>query len=120
MAERLKHQLLEKEKIVDIVAGPDSYKDLPRLLTLTDSSQTAVNVLLSLDETYADIVPVRLNQDAVTAFVYVKQAVYPVNIIFILLYARKFNGMSDFLSNCSRSVTFVQIALSLYRAMAIM
>lgn len=69
MAERLKHQLLEKEKIVDIVAGPDSYKDLPRLLTLTDSNQTAVNVLLSLDETYADIVPVRLNQDAVTAFV---------------------------------------------------
>lgn len=56
---------------MDVVAGPDSYKDLPRLLTLTDSNQTAVNVLLSLDETYADIVPVRLNQDAVTAFVYV-------------------------------------------------
>lgn len=69
MAERLKHQLLEKEEIVDIIAGPDSYKDLPRLLSLTDSNQTAVNVLLSLDETYADIVPVRLNQDSVTAFV---------------------------------------------------
>jgi len=120
MAERLKHQLLEKEKIVDIVAGPDSYKDLPRLLTLTDSNQTAVNVLLSLDETYADIVPVRLNQDAVTAFVYVKQAVYPINIIFIILYSRKFNGISEFLSNCSRSVMFVRIAVSLYRAMAIM
>lgn len=72
MAERLKHQLLEKEKTVDIIAGPDSYKDLPRLLSLTDSNQTAVNVLLSLDETYADIVPVRLNQNSVTAFVYVK------------------------------------------------
>jgi tRNA A37 methylthiotransferase MiaB len=71
MAERLKHQLLEKEQAVDIVAGPDSYKDLPRLLALTDNNQTAVNVLLSLDETYADIVPVRLNQDSVTAFVYV-------------------------------------------------
>ncbi|PNF27510.1 CDK5RAP1-like protein [Cryptotermes secundus] len=69
MAERLKHQILEKEEIVDIIAGPDSYKDLPRLLSLTDSNQTAVNVLLSLDETYADIVPVRLNQDSVTAFV---------------------------------------------------
>ncbi|KDR12757.1 CDK5 regulatory subunit-associated protein 1, partial [Zootermopsis nevadensis] len=69
MAERLKHQLLEKEQTVDIVAGPDSYKDLPRLLTLTDNNQTAVNVLLSLDETYADIAPVRLNQDSVTAFV---------------------------------------------------
>lgn len=113
MAERLKHQLLEKEKIVDIVAGPDSYKDLPRLLTLTESNQTAVNVLLSLDETYADIVPVRLNQDAVTAFVCVKQAVYPINIIFIILYSRKFNGILDFLSNCSRSVMFVRIALSL-------
>jgi tRNA A37 methylthiotransferase MiaB len=69
MAERLKHQLLEKEEIVDIIAGPDSYKDLPRLLSLTDSKQTAVNVLHSLEETYADIVPVRLNQDSVTGFV---------------------------------------------------
>lgn len=69
MAERLKHQLVEKEKAVDVVAGPDSYKDLPRLLALTDNDQTAVNVLLSFDETYADIVPVRLNQDSVTAFV---------------------------------------------------
>lgn len=69
MAERLKHTLLEKEAAVDLIAGPDSYKDLPRLLALTDNSQTAVNVLLSLDETYADIMPVRLNQDAVTAYV---------------------------------------------------
>ncbi|XP_049876060.1 mitochondrial tRNA methylthiotransferase CDK5RAP1 [Pectinophora gossypiella] len=69
MAERLKQKLIEKEKAVDVVAGPDSYRDLPRLLALTSSGQTAVNVLLSLDETYADVVPVRLNQDSVSAFI---------------------------------------------------
>lgn len=70
MAERLKTQLLEKEKLVDVVAGPDSYRDLPRLLHLTErNDQRAVNVLLSLDETYADVAPVKLNKDAVTAFV---------------------------------------------------
>ncbi|XP_047535306.1 mitochondrial tRNA methylthiotransferase CDK5RAP1 [Vanessa atalanta] len=69
MAERLKEKLIEKEKAVDVVAGPDSYRDLPRLLALTESGQTAVNVLLSLDETYADVVPVRLNQDNISAFI---------------------------------------------------
>lgn len=70
MAERLKIQLLEKEKSVDVISGPDSYKDLPRLLAITKTGgPSAVNVLLSLDETYADIIPVRLNQNAVTAFV---------------------------------------------------
>ncbi|XP_047992267.1 CDK5RAP1-like protein [Leguminivora glycinivorella] len=69
MAERLKTKLIEKEKAVDVVAGPDSYRDLPRLLALTQSGQTAVNVLLSLDETYADVMPVRLNQDSVSAFI---------------------------------------------------
>lgn len=69
MAERLKHKIIEKEKAVDLIAGPDSYKDLPRLLALTENNQTAVNVLLSLDETYADVMPVRLNEDAVTGFV---------------------------------------------------
>lgn len=69
MAERLKERLIEKEKAIDIVAGPDSYKDLPRLLALTDNNQVAVNVLLSQDETYADITPVRLNTNSVTAYV---------------------------------------------------
>ncbi|CAG4944606.1 unnamed protein product [Parnassius apollo] len=69
MAERLKEKLIEKEKAVDVVAGPDSYRDLPRLLALTDSGQTAVNVLLSLDETYADVMPVSLNENKVSAFV---------------------------------------------------
>ncbi|PZC73822.1 hypothetical protein B5X24_HaOG208748 [Helicoverpa armigera] len=69
MAERLKEKLIEKEKAVDVVAGPDSYRDLPRLLALTENGQTAVNVLLSLDETYADVVPVRLNEGSVSAFI---------------------------------------------------
>ena len=65
MAERLKEQLLEvrndEKPLVDIVAGPDAYKDLPRLLAITkNSDQTAINVLLSVDETYADVVPSRL------------------------------------------------------------
>lgn len=70
MAERLKEKLLEKERWVDVVAGPDSYKDLPRLLAVTKSTnQSMVNVLLSLDETYADVKPMRLNSDSVTAYV---------------------------------------------------
>ncbi|XP_022190813.2 mitochondrial tRNA methylthiotransferase CDK5RAP1 [Nilaparvata lugens] len=73
MAERLKHQLIEKEKSVDLVAGPDSYRDLPRLLALTQNNQSAVNVLLSLDETYADVMPTRLNEDSVTAFVSIQR-----------------------------------------------
>ncbi|XP_070395040.1 mitochondrial tRNA methylthiotransferase CDK5RAP1-like isoform X2 [Dermacentor albipictus] len=69
MAERLKEKLIEKEKAVDIVAGPDSYRDLPRLLALARSGQVGVNVQLSLDETYADVVPVRLNENSKSAFV---------------------------------------------------
>ncbi|XP_044253498.1 CDK5RAP1-like protein [Tribolium madens] len=69
MAERLKHKVLEKDKTVDLVAGPDAYRDLPRLLALTENDQKSVNVLLSFDETYADIMPVRLNENSVSAFV---------------------------------------------------
>ncbi|KAL7837807.1 hypothetical protein SRHO_G00275180 [Serrasalmus rhombeus] len=58
MAERLKTELLEKEKLVDVVAGPDAYRDLPRLLTLAHGGQRASNVLLSLEETYADVIPI--------------------------------------------------------------
>uniref|UniRef100_A0A8B9LGP0 Mitochondrial tRNA methylthiotransferase CDK5RAP1 n=1 Tax=Astyanax mexicanus TaxID=7994 RepID=A0A8B9LGP0_ASTMX len=58
MAERLKTELLEKEKLVDVVAGPDAYRDLPRLLSLAHGGQRASNVLLSLEETYADVMPV--------------------------------------------------------------
>jgi MiaB/RimO family radical SAM methylthiotransferase len=71
MAERLKTKLLEKENMVDIVAGPDSYRDLPRLIHLIDheEQQHAVNVILSMDETYADIVPIRTTNNNVSAFV---------------------------------------------------
>lgn len=68
MAERLKHKLLD-ETLIDLVAGPDSYKDLPRLLAHTDSNEEAINVMLSHDETYADVLPVRLNENSVSAFV---------------------------------------------------
>ncbi len=69
MAERVKSQLLEEEKIVDLVVGPDAYKDLPNLVKEIDEGQSAVNVLLSKEETYGDIAPVRLNSNGVTAFV---------------------------------------------------
>ncbi len=69
MAERLKSKLLEEEKLVDIVVGPDAYRSLPALVMEAESGQKAVNVLLSRDETYADISPVRLNSNGVSAFV---------------------------------------------------
>lgn len=69
MAERLKKDLLEEEKLVDLVAGPDAYRDLPVLIEEVESGQKAVNVLLSREETYADISPVRLGSGGVTAFI---------------------------------------------------
>jgi tRNA-2-methylthio-N6-dimethylallyladenosine synthase len=69
MAERLKNKFLEEEKIVDMVVGPDAYRDLPKLVEEADSGQKAVNVFLSREETYADITPVRLNTNGVTAFI---------------------------------------------------
>lgn len=69
MAERLKSKLLDEEKVVDIVVGPDAYRDLPNLIESVEGGQKAVNVLLSLEETYADISPVRLDSNGVTAFI---------------------------------------------------
>ena len=69
MAERLKAQFLEQEKLVDMVVGPDAYRTLPGLIEEAETGQKAVNVLLSRDETYADIAPIRLNSNGVTAFV---------------------------------------------------
>jgi tRNA-2-methylthio-N6-dimethylallyladenosine synthase len=69
MAERLKTQLLEEEKVVDIVAGPDAYRDIPKLVEEAGSGQKAVNVFLSREETYADISPIRLNSNGVTALI---------------------------------------------------
>ena len=69
MAERLKTKFLDEEKIVDLVVGPDAYKDLPNLLAEVDDGRDAINVILSKEETYGDISPVRLNSNGVTAFV---------------------------------------------------
>ncbi|BDQ11186.1 tRNA (N6-isopentenyl adenosine(37)-C2)-methylthiotransferase MiaB [Sediminibacterium sp. TEGAF015] len=69
MAERLKAQLLEQEKLVDLVIGPDAYRSLPALIEEASSGQKGVNVLLSREETYGDISPVRLNSNGITAFV---------------------------------------------------
>ena len=69
MAERLKSQFLEEEKIVDMVVGPDAYKDLPNLLAEVEEGRDAINVILSKEETYGDISPVRLNSNGVNAFV---------------------------------------------------
>ena len=65
MAERLKHKFLEEEKTVDMVVGPDAYKDLPNLLEDVDDGKNAVNVILSKDETYGDISPTRINSNGV-------------------------------------------------------
>ncbi|WP_445721969.1 tRNA (N6-isopentenyl adenosine(37)-C2)-methylthiotransferase MiaB [Flavobacterium sp.] len=69
MAERLKDKFLEEEKIVDMVVGPDAYKDIPNLLKEVEDGRDAINVILSKEETYGDISPVRLNSNGVTAFV---------------------------------------------------
>jgi tRNA-2-methylthio-N6-dimethylallyladenosine synthase len=69
MAERLKSKFLEEEKLVDVVVGPDAYRDLPNLIDQVDGGQRSVNVLLSREETYADINPVRLNSNGINAFV---------------------------------------------------
>ncbi|MBI1182805.1 tRNA (N6-isopentenyl adenosine(37)-C2)-methylthiotransferase MiaB [bacterium] len=69
MAERLKTKLLEEEKVVDIVVGPDAYRELPKLVETAETGQKAVNVFLSREETYADISPIRLDSNGVTAFV---------------------------------------------------
>lgn len=69
MAERLKSKLLEEEKLVDMVVGPDAYRTLPALIEEAGTGQKAVNVMLSRDETYGDISPVRLNSNGITAFV---------------------------------------------------
>ena len=69
MAERLKSKFLEEEKLVDVVVGPDAYRELPQLLNEVESGHKAINVLLSREETYADISPVRLNGNGITAFI---------------------------------------------------
>lgn len=76
MAERLKEKLLEKDKLVDVVVGPDAYRDLPRLLARAEDGDTAINTLLSLDETYADVAPVRTADNRVSAYVSIMRGWY--------------------------------------------
>ncbi|KIH43896.1 hypothetical protein ANCDUO_26091, partial [Ancylostoma duodenale] len=83
MAERVRHGLLAKKGLVDVVAGPDAYRDLPRLLAVARVGSSAINVQLSVEETYADVRPVRVDEDAKTAFVLVEVS------NFLLLSARK-------------------------------
>lgn len=69
MAERLKYRWLEEEKIVDLVVGPDAYRDLPMLISRVEDGKSSINILLSKEETYADVNPVRLGGNGITAFV---------------------------------------------------
>ena len=69
MAERLKHKFLEEEKLVDLVVGPDAYRDLPKLVATAEDGEKGVNVFLSREETYADISPMRLDSNGVSAFI---------------------------------------------------
>jgi tRNA-2-methylthio-N6-dimethylallyladenosine synthase len=69
MAERLKSKLLEQEKLVDLVVGPDAYRDLPNLLAKVDDGEKGINVLLSREETYADIAPLRLDSNGIVGFI---------------------------------------------------
>ena len=69
MAERLKNKLLNEEKIVDLVAGPDSYRDLPKLLNTINDNKKAINTILSLEETYDNIIPLRLNSNGINAYI---------------------------------------------------
>ncbi|HOZ86983.1 MAG TPA: radical SAM protein, partial [Bacteroidia bacterium] len=69
MAERLKSQLLEEEKLVDLVVGPDAYRDLPNLIDEAGDGRKAINVILSKEETYADLTPVRLGSNGVTSYI---------------------------------------------------
>ncbi len=69
MAERLKHKFLEQEQLVDIVVGPDAYRDIPNLVRTAEDGDKGVNVYLSREETYADISPVRLNDNGISAFI---------------------------------------------------
>lgn len=82
MAERVRHNLLTCTDNVDVVAGPDSYRDLPRLLAIARCGSMAINVQLSLEETYADIVPVRKDKFSKTAFVFVVH-IYLFNLLHL-------------------------------------
>ncbi len=88
MAERLKEELIEKEKTVDLVVGPDAYRDLPALVAQVESGQKGINVLLSREETYADISPIRLDSVGVSAFISIMRGCNNVCSYCVVPYTR--------------------------------
>lgn len=108
MAERLRHKLLEQEQLVDIVVGPDAYRDLPRLLAESDvSGQAAVNVQLSREETYADIAPVRYDTNGIAAFVSIMRGCDNMCAFCVVPFTRgreRSRPVTSILSECARLV----------------
>jgi len=88
MAERLKEELIEKEKAVDLVVGPDAYRDLPKLVKQVEAGQKGINVLLSREETYADISPIRLDSTSVSAFISIMRGCNNVCSFCVVPYTR--------------------------------
>ncbi|BAV94065.1 tRNA (N6-isopentenyl adenosine(37)-C2)-methylthiotransferase MiaB [Ichthyobacterium seriolicida] len=107
MAERLKSRLLEQEKIVDIVVGPDAYRDLPNLVQEAEEGKNAVNVILSKDETYADINPVRLSKTGVSAFVSITRGCDNMCTFCVVPFTRGRERSRD-------PITIIQECVSLY------
>lgn len=98
MAERLKSKLLEKEKLVDIVVGPDAYRDLPKLIESAESGIKSINVLLSREETYADISPVRLNTNGVSAFISIMRGCNNMCTFCVVPFTRGRERSRDYIS----------------------
>jgi tRNA-2-methylthio-N6-dimethylallyladenosine synthase len=125
MAERLKHKLLEEEQIVDLVAGPDAYRDLPALVEAVEDGQKAVNVLLSREETYADIAPVRLNSNGLSAFVTIMRGCDNVCTFCVVPFTRGrersrdahsiFSEVKELFANGYREVTLLGQNVDSYR-----
>lgn len=102
MAERLKERLLEGDSPVDVVAGPDAYRDLPRLLRQARDGARSVNVLLSQEETYAEISPVRLDRNGVSAFVSIMRGCNNMCSYCVVPYTRGAERSRDRSRSCAR------------------
>jgi len=125
MAERLKEKVLEQEHIVDMVIGPDAYRDLPSLIAEAESGHKAVNVLLSREETYADIAPVRMDKNGVTSFVSIMRGCNNMCAYCVVPYVRGaersrnplsvLNEVNDLLAKGYREVTLLGQNVDSYR-----
>lgn len=117
MAERLKEELMERKKVVDLVVGPDGYRDLPDLLAQAETGNKAINVILSQDETYADIAPVRYENNGVSAFISIMRGCQNMCSYCIVPYVRGkersrspetiLNELNDLESNGFKEVTLI-------------